>query len=905
MEFGKYNLIDTVDKLKALDKLIMEGDKNKHPLMAVDTETTGLRVHKVVMVGFSLSFNSDSGFYVPLLRWVPDPSSLTRRKKDGVQHDIYEKGHLECVWSGKIYPETVSPKEYKINEIFPLIPALCKRWFTSTNLTMQNAPFDCMIFRSCMGLDLAPRVFSDTALRFHILDENSPTGLKKRAEMYKEALGINPYALAAVEKKELDYSILINGGKKGQVHRADLAYQSKYACADTFLTYALDRITEKEFASRFGRDGLEWFYRKEVMPLCREVVVDMKYRGVYIDVDHFQKLYDQNAKKLLQLEDQFIDKLNSLNLINEVPAKSVDEVVSTKRFLEKLIELENLKIPTRKDKKTGKIKPTLAKAAVKKAYQENPHWVWGYVLGEDEIRYSDEKVAQIKAKLYEQIEGRRYVFSLTSPNHLVWLFCTKLGFSESALPKTASGRPQLTANSIKEFLLPKYPWVSTLLKYRKLQKLQTTYIKPALDLHVNGWLYMDMNQTGTTSGRFSCSGGYNLQTLPRVDDELEILEECDNCHSKNIKIHEEIECMADRECLDCKTTLRDIPRPSSIKKGFIAPPGYKIVAADYSSLEPRCFAYQSGETKLKEIYWNNLDMYSKVYCDVFDKEGKFSPDPKASNFLKKVAPAKRKWTKPWVLGIPYGSSDYRTAELIGAFKPLIVKGKNILDDNGKPVMIPDEIEGARVREAYLSNYENLKAYMEEQEEKAVTLGYVETILGRRRHLPFAKKINDVLIKNDVDWKDFVQTKPKNLKSPNVTNVSNRGYKYTLTSDMLEEIRTSIGIKKETLNGLFWAKIRSLLRSDLNNSKNNPIQGLAVHITNKGMLETTRLFRQKNIDAWVCLQVHDEIISYVREDQAQEAAECLQLGMEKNEFTQIIDIDMIAEPVICDNLKESK
>lgn len=98
-----------------------------------------------------------------------------------------------------------------------------------------------------------------------------------------------------------------------------------------------------------------------------------------------------------------------------------------------------------------------------------------------------------------------------------------------------------------------------------------------------------------------------------------------------------------------------------------------------------------------------------------------------------------------------------------------------------------------------------------------------------------------------------------------------------------------------------------MKADLNNAKNHPIQGLAGHITNMGMLTTQRAFRNNGLDAWVALQVHDEITCYAREDQAELAKDCLQKGMEENIYTLPLkaDVVMIAEPVICDNLKDSK
>src|SRR5690606_33043742 len=126
------------------------------------------------------------------------------------------------------------------------------------------------------------------------------------------------------------------------------------------------------------------------------------------------------------------------------------------------------------------------------------------------------------------------------------------------------------------------------------------------------------------------SGGFNLQTLPKVEE----LDKCHKCESKNINVEYSIKLLADMKCLDCDHTELDILCPSAIKSGFIAPPGYKIINADYSSLEPRCFAVMSSDDKIKDVYRKNLDLYSQIYCTMFPDGKNYSANPEDSNFLK-------------------------------------------------------------------------------------------------------------------------------------------------------------------------------------------------------------------------------------------------------------------------------
>lgn len=906
MKFSKYQYVNTLELIGSLDKYLMDGDNPKYEYIAYDTETNGLKYYKNSIVGFSLSVNSKEGFYIPLVEWIPDEASQKIKTINKVKKSVFEKGHFKCVWTGKIYPEFFTPYDY---EMPPFIPAIIHRWLSKCKLIMHNAPFDVIHTWIMTGVDLKDALFLDTALLSHIINENSFNGLKETATEWKDELGINPYQLANQEQKELTESVCKNGGKitKGgkakTIWRADPLFMCKYASADTFLTYGLFEVGLKKFIQDFGKEKLDWLFVDEVMPVCKEVVIPMKRNGVYINVEHFKTAALETKKLLLDLEDDIISTLgNDLNDFSI--GKSLDEAISNQRLIKKIIELEGLTIPTKYDKKTDKYKETLAKGEVKKVYQENPHWLWGYIIGEDEIKYSDEKIEKIKKDLYLEVEGRRYRFNIGSPNHLRWLFCDKYGMDKSSLPQTDSATsdnpiPSMGAETLKDFMLKDHPWVKKLITYKKLLKLYSTYMMPAIELNINGILYMDMKQNGTVSGRFACSGGFNLQTLPRIDDEIEMLGTCDKCNSENVTINQKFMALADRMCNDCGHVEEDIVCASVIKEGFIAPPGYKIVNADYSSLEPRCFAYQSGDEELKRVYLEGLDLYSKVYCDVFDEEKKYSANPDAENFLKKLNKPARTFVKPIVLGIPYGANDYQVATLIG--KTITIKR-----DDGTSYEIPDKAAGCDVIQKYLNAYPNLRKYMEEQEINCLTKGYVEALCGRRRHFQYAPKIYRFLLLKRLQTSDLIDATSSQLKKSNSIYISSTGNKVTLTDTELKSLIKDLGLPYQNCMAKgYWLYVKNLLKADLNNAKNFPIQALAGHITNRGMLDTTRFYNQNNIDGWVFLQVHDEISCYVKTEQSEQGSNYLKIGMEDNKFAKLIDVPMIADPIICDNIKEAK
>jgi len=355
---------------------------------------------------------------------------------------------------------------------------------------------------------------------------------------------------------------------------------------------------------------------------------------------------------------------------------------------------------------------------------------------------------------------------------------------------------------------------------------------------------MEMMQHGTVSGRFSCGGGFNLQTLPKVED----ISWCSKCGSKDLTVVHPIKLLAVSWCNECNHLEEDIVCPSAVKQGFIAPEGMKIVNADYSSLEPRCFAYMSGDPKLKEVYLANLDLYSKIYCDMEDKEGKFSADPKAPNFLKKLAPEKRDMVKPVVLGIPYGARGPQVANLMGY--------KKMVEYGGEVKEVLDVQRGWDFRTKYLDTYKNLRGYMDKREAEANGNGYVETIVGRRRHYKFSPKVYQLLADSGIDYEEFIDEKRKNLQKPT--------YKGLLNKESLKELGRQLDFEIfDAKKGVYrdWSYVRAIYKNELDNSKNFPIQGLGAHLTNRAMLDMTRKFRAAGLNAWVCLQVHDEITVY--------------------------------------------
>jgi DNA polymerase-1 len=285
---------------------------------------------------------------------------------------------------------------------------------------------------------------------------------------------------------------------------------------------------------------------------------------------------------------------------------------------------------------------------------------------------------------FNKYPDQRYVFNLRSKDNLKHLLFEIL--EETPLSKTETGEPQADDDFLAS-IANKYDWVIKLQDLNKLEKIRGTYIDGILDREESGYIYTSLLQFGTTSGRYA-SRNPNLQNLPRPKED------------------------------DSGLSELVLTYTNAIRKGFIAPEGYVFIDADYSALEPRCFAHMSGDKNLQLIFHNGEDMYSAIAKRVFKLEnvGTYKKDP---NFLGKLYPEKRQIIKALALAVTYGAEAFRIGELLGVHRN---EAQQLIDD-------------------YLNTYPGLKSYIKNCHKEAVTDGKVRTIFGRIRHLPTAMELH--------------------------------------------------------------------------------------------------------------------------------------------------------------------
>ena len=147
-----------------------------------------------------------------------------------------------------------------------------------------------------------------------------------------------------------------------------------------------------------------------------------------------------------------------------------------------------------------------------------------------------------------------------------------------------------------------------------------------------------------------------------------------------------------------------------IRQAFIAPPGYCLMAADYSQIELRIMAHLSSDASLLKAFAEDRDIHQATAAEVLGV-------PAAE-----VSAEQRRSAKAVNFGLIYGMSAFGLARQLG-----ISRG-----------------DAQRYVDLYFERYPGVKRYMDETRAQARELGYVETVFGRRLYLPDIRSRNAAL-----------------------------------------------------------------------------------------------------------------------------------------------------------------
>lgn len=271
---------------------------------------------------------------------------------------------------------------------------------------------------------------------------------------------------------------------------------------------------------------------------------------------------------------------------------------------------------------------------------------------------SEEIARRLKELELEAFELAGEPFNLGSPKQLGEILFNKLELP--VLKKTPKGAPS-TAEEVLQELALDYPLPKLLMEYRGLSKLKSTYTDklPQMVNEHSGRIHTSYHQANTATGRLSSSDP-NLQNIP-------------------------IRTAEGRR----------------IRQAFVAAPGYKLVAADYSQIELRIMAHLSRDKGLLDAFAQGLDIHRATAAEVFGVA------------LDQVTTEQRRRAKAINFGLIYGMSAFGLSRQLGI-------GRN---------------EAQQYMDIYFERYPGVLRYMEDTRTLAADKGYVATLFGRRLYLP--------------------------------------------------------------------------------------------------------------------------------------------------------------------------
>jgi DNA polymerase I len=282
----------------------------------------------------------------------------------------------------------------------------------------------------------------------------------------------------------------------------------------------------------------------------------------------------------------------------------------------------------------------------------------GVLVDTQALRVQSHELAKRMHELTQQafaIAGRS--FSLDSPKQLQAIL-----FDELKLPvvvKTPTGQPSTNEEAL-DAIADQHELPRLILDYRGLAKLRSTYTDKLAD-NVNphtGRVHTSYGQAIAATGRLSSSDP-NLQNIPIRTEE-----------------------------------------GRRIRQAFIAPPGFRIVAADYSQIELRIMAHLSGDAGLLSAFVGGQDVHRATAAEVFG----LPPEQVDAN--------QRRAAKAINFGLMYGMGAFGLARQLGIAR--------------------NEANDYIAR--YFARYPGVRTFMDNIREQAHRDGYVETVFGRRLYL---------------------------------------------------------------------------------------------------------------------------------------------------------------------------
>ncbi len=270
-------------------------------------------------------------------------------------------------------------------------------------------------------------------------------------------------------------------------------------------------------------------------------------------------------------------------------------------------------------------------------------------------------IAPLRDSIFD--EGGVGEFNLNSPRQLSKVLFDDLRLPTQGLDKTGSGYYSTDVTTLNA-LRGEHPIIDLLVMYRELFKLKTAYADalPKLVNSHTGRLHTKYNQAGPPTGRFSSSDP-NLQQIPIQTE-----------------------------------------RGLEVRRAFVAPPGYVLLAVDYNQIELRVMAHISEDATLIDAFHRGQDIHQATAAAVSGIE----PDDvtyEQRNFAKRVN-----------FGLMYGMGAFRLAR-------------------DSDLTLPEAEEFIAT---YFERMPGVKEYIDRTKAFVWENGFTETLYGRRRIYPAIK-----------------------------------------------------------------------------------------------------------------------------------------------------------------------
>ena len=446
MQDKKYVIVQTREQFDELYHHITNSN-----LIAYDIETDSLNPRKGSIIGFSVSGDIGVGYYFPTRVWDTSKEQLVDLVIDGKSCHSLAKTLIHMLKGKK--------------------------------LVMHNGSFDIRFTKAYYDIDLRDDLYCDTMLLRHMVWEDGPFGLKDIAVELQHELGLDAEREANEEQILMKENIKKNGGsiskQNYELFKADLDLLGKYACADTDLTL---RVMTHYLPILKEQELWDFFFTEEVMPLYRNVTIQMEEVGTYLDMDLIHKTKSDIVNDLQRLEGEIVQELMAIPKV-----KQWIMVKATKAF---------------PPKKRGKFADKL-----KEMVPVNTNGVTAFLQSGNVDDLDPKDSMKVSLELLKEKDG--CYINISSKQQLSNICFKYLGIKP--LSQTRKGTDQFNDDLIEE-LGKKHSWAAKLRDYNKLIKISSAYIDRFLEGAEEGRFYHYFKVHGTTSGRFSS----NCQQMPRA-----------------------------------------------------------------------------------------------------------------------------------------------------------------------------------------------------------------------------------------------------------------------------------------------------------------------------------------------------------------------------------------------------